>query len=70
MQTALAFVELLLGFVPAIAMVAAILTALWAATKLFPSFGEFARDLGDSLFGVDEEYDEKHATGYTSTRHR
>jgi len=67
MQTLFAFVELVLGFVPFVAIVLATLTAVWAATKLFPAFGEWFEETTDGLFGVDAEYDEKYDTGYAST---
>lgn len=64
MNTMFAFVELLLGFVPLVGIVAVIVTALWAATKLSPKFGAKMDNAFDVLFGVDAEYDEKHNTGF------
>lgn len=64
MDTIIAFAELLLGFVPLIGTVTLIVTMLWAATKLFPAFGEWVDAFFDMLFGVDAEYDEKHETGF------
>lgn len=65
MTTLSAFADLVLGFVPFFGIALAIVTALWAATKLFPSFGEMVSDVFDGLFGVDDDYDEKYQTGYT-----
>lgn len=60
MTTAVAFIELVLGFVPMIAIVLAITTALWAATKLFPNFGAWCAETEERLMGVDAEYYEKY----------
>lgn len=71
MQTAIAFVELLLGFVPMAVGVAFILVPLWISIKLFPQYAERVNATFDRLMGVDEEYDEKYATGYAySSNHR
>lgn len=49
MTTAYAFVTFLLGFVH-IAIIATILiTAFWAATKLFPSLGAWMNDTSDMV---------------------
>lgn len=67
MHTLLAFIEFVLGFVPFIVTILVIATALWAATKLFPTLGSQMSELMDRLFGVDADYDEKYNTGYAST---
>lgn len=41
MQTMLAFIQYVLGFVPFLGIVAILLTLFWAATKLIPSLGEW-----------------------------
>lgn len=69
MTTLVAFIEFVLGFVPFIAVVLAITTVLWIASKLLPSFGAWVDETFERLMGVDAEYDEKHNTGYSSTSH-
>lgn len=69
MTTLVAFAELVLGFVPMIVIVLAIATALWAATKLLPSFGAWFDEFFERIMGTDAEYDQKHNTGYSSTTH-
>lgn len=64
MTTLVTFIELVLGFVPMIVVAASITTALWAATKLFPSFGVWCEDVYNTIMGTDAEYDEKYNTGY------
>lgn len=67
MDTMFAFAAILLGFVPFVLTALAIVFVLWAATKLFPEFGDAVARVMDALFGVDEEYDEEYNTGYTTT---
>jgi hypothetical protein len=59
MDTLFAFAYFLLGFVPLAAGALIIVTALWAATKLFPRFGAMVERFDDVLFGSDAaEYDD------------
>jgi hypothetical protein len=69
MHTLALFVEFVLGFAPFALVVAAIITALWAATKLFPSFGAWCAETFDRLMGVDAEYDEKYIYENETTRY-
>jgi hypothetical protein len=66
MHTLALFVEFVLGFVPIILVASAIITALWAATKLFPSFGAWCTEAYDRLMGVDAEYDQTYLTDHAS----
>lgn len=69
MHTLAMFIEFVLGFAPIVLTVLAITTALWAATKLFPSFGEWFAQTYDRLMGVDAEYDEKYIYENDTTRY-
>jgi hypothetical protein len=60
MATAAAFAALILGFVPLIAVVAVVVTLVWGATKLFPTFGETFNNFFDRAFGVTEEKDDEY----------
>lgn len=67
MHTLALFAAFVLGFAPIVLIVLVIITALWAATKLFPTFGDWCTETYDRLMGVDAEYDETYQTGYAST---
>jgi len=69
-NTLVAFVELLLGLFPLTLADVTIVTAFWAATRLFPKFGERMETIFDAVMGTDPEYDHKHNTGYATTPHR
>lgn len=67
MQTIIDFVVFLLGFAPLIGIALTITALVWAATKLFPTFGVQMETATDRMFGVDADYDEKYNTGNAST---
>jgi len=67
MQTLVAFIEFVLGFVPFFGSALVFTAIVWAATKLLPAFGVWMDGLGERMFGVDDEYDEKYNTGYART---
>lgn len=69
MNTIAMFIEFVLGFVPIVLFVLAIITVLWAATKLFPTFGAWCAETYDRLMGVDAEYDEKYIYENDTTRY-
>jgi hypothetical protein len=60
MQTLSNFADLLLGFIPAIGIIAILLGAFWIATKLIPSLDEWMRDTRD--MEAAQEYTPKHIT--------
>jgi hypothetical protein len=61
------FVEFVLGFVPLIAIVLTIVSTVWAATKLSPTFEAWFENVTEKMFGTDKDYDERHETGYAYT---
>lgn len=67
MDILVAFLQFALSFVPFILVVAVIIIALWAATKLFPSFGAWCAASYDTMMGVDAEYDRKYLSEETRT---
>jgi hypothetical protein len=69
MHTLAMFAAFVLGFAPIVIIVLVITFALWAATKLFPSFEAWCTKTYDRLMGVDAEYDENYIYENDTTRY-